>query len=150
MLILKIISADKISSTLPKNSLINTDVLTKSIGFQNIPKVMTHYKRISKASFHIQDIKKNCFYNRGNYSTIPKRRRNTTPIKPTKYILHHDIFYSTRAAIVGIKCYIVIPSRTQRYTFTFSLKYLGEKSLLNVVHKCVATLGHRSSIMMAE
>ena len=61
MLILKISSADKIISTLPKNASINIDVLAKSIGFQNIPKVMTHYKRISKASFHIQDLRKNCF-----------------------------------------------------------------------------------------
>ena len=111
---------------------------------------MKYYKGISKASFHIQDLENDFFQDRGNYSTIPKRRRNTTPIKPTNDVCHYDICYDAGTVIGGIKYFIVFTLRTQRYTFAFSLKDLGEESLLNTVHKFVAILGHIPSRMIVD
>ena len=40
--------ADKVSSTISKTTSINIDTLLKTIGFQNVPKVLKHYKNVSK------------------------------------------------------------------------------------------------------
>lgn len=74
----KISLVGKVSSTLPNTSSISIGILVTSIGFQNEPKVVKHYKGIAKDLFHIQNLENNCFQDRGNY---------TTPIKATNDVL---------------------------------------------------------------
>ena len=50
--------ADKVSSTISKTTSINIDTLLKTIGFQNFPKVLKHYKLHPKitSTFKILDV----------------------------------------------------------------------------------------------
>ena len=79
---------------------------------------MKHYKGIAEDLFHIQSLGNDCFQDRGNYSTIPKCRRNTTPIKPTHDVWHYDICYGAGVAIGEIN---ILSSLNQKLNDTFSL-----------------------------
>ena len=65
--------ADKVSSIISNTTSINVDILLKIIGFQNIPKILKHYKDVTQNSFHIQNLDRNVTVDRGSMATMNKK-----------------------------------------------------------------------------
>ena len=65
--------ADKVSSIISNTTSINVDILLKIIGFQNIPKILKHYKDVAQNSFYIQNLDRDVILDRGSMATMNKK-----------------------------------------------------------------------------
>ena len=93
-------------------------------------KVLKHYKIVAQNTIHINDLGKNQMKDMGEFSTMNKRRHNTTPLIPNDEVWHYDIAYGTGTTIGSIRYVLLITGRHNRYTYEFPLKSLKCESSL--------------------
>ena len=143
--------SDRISSTLPSNISLNLDVLHKTVGFQNIQKVITHYKETAMDNLHIQYLGRDPIHDRGIHAMKPKKQSNKKPLQiPDDDVWHYDIAYGIGTSIGGIKYALVITGRANRYTFLYPLTDMKDTIILLAMKHFVAQLGRKPRKMYAD
>ena len=95
-----------VRSTRPNIVTYSSDMFQKAIGFSNFYKVLAKMKQISQPTLKINDLGQDPMQDLGEMDTIPKQRRNTTPLqRPERFgdVVHFDIFYGSGADISGYR-----------------------------------------------
>ena len=56
-------------------------LLKKTVRFQNMQKVIRHYKETEMENLHIQDLDRDPIHDRGIHETKPKKQSNKKPLQ---------------------------------------------------------------------
>lgn len=146
-------SKDRVSSTVPALVTMSSEMLQKCTGFRNITKITKLIKQHAAPTIDIQDLGRDPFLSRGEVATLPKSRRNTSPIpRPDTYgsIIHYDIGYGSGMSIGGYTHVLFLVDRATRKKFIYCLKSLHSSHILPAMSEFIKDLGCYPSKMLAD
>lgn len=147
----KILPKDRVSSTEPEMKFITTEFLQKSIGYRKIDQVLKTMQEVAKPTVTIRDTGKDPILSRGEVATLPKKKRNTTPLpQPDKNIYHYDIGYGKGRAIGNIHYVLFIVSRHTRHKYIYGLQNLTDTSITSALEQFVGEIGGIPDEMIAD
>ena len=128
--------ADRVSSTEPKKKTLTHDLLQQSIGFRAVERVIKQMTELAQPTINISDTGCDPFLSRGETATLPKKKRNTTPVpRPNQFgdIWHYDIVYGNGRAIGGFYYALLFVDRQSRFKLIEPLKNLDSKSIITAL-----------------
>ena len=126
-------SLDKVSSTKLKIKSFNRETLQKTIGYQNMIKVIKHCKLVSQNNIQINNLGQDPRKDMGNFSTMQQRCHNTISTKPTEEVWYYNLDYGTGTAIGSIRYVLLLIGRHNRYTYAFPLSSLKDECVLKTM-----------------
>jgi deoxyuridine 5'-triphosphate nucleotidohydrolase len=144
---------DRVPSSTPALVSMTSEMLQKCTGFRNIHKIMKLIKEHAAPTIDIQDLGRDPFLSRGEVATLPKSRRNTSPIpRPDVFgsIIHYDIGYGAGMSIGGYTHVLFLVDRATRKKFIYGLKSLHSSSICAVMQDFIKDLGCYPSKMLAD
>ena len=101
----------------------------------------------------IQDIGRDPFLSRGEVATLPKSRRNTSPLpRPDIFgsIIHYDIGFGSGMSIGGYTHVLFLVDRATRKKFLYGLKSLHHSDVCTAMKEFIKDLGCYPSKMLAD
>ena len=107
----------------------------------------------SKNNIIVRDTGKHPILSRGETATIPKYKRNTTPVpKPSEYgrIWHYDIVYGNGRAIGGIYYALFFVDRHSRQKHTIGLQNLQKETLQRAIKTFIRKVGFYPDEIIAD
>jgi deoxyuridine 5''-triphosphate nucleotidohydrolase (dut) len=144
---------DSVSSTIPALVTMSSEMLQKCTGFRNITKITKLIKQHAAPTIEIQDLGRDPFLSRGEVATLPKSRRNTSPVpRPDTYgsVIHYDIGYGSGMSIGGYTHVIFLVDRATRKKFIYGLKSLHSSHIVPAMREFIKDLGCYPSKMLAD
>ena len=126
-------SLDKVSSTKLKIKSFNRETLQRTIGYQNMIKVIKHCKLVSQNNIQTNNLGQDPMKSMGNFSTIQTRYHSTISIKPTKEVWYYYIAYCVGTAIGSIRHILLLTGKHYRYTYEFPLSSLKDECVLKTM-----------------
>ena len=84
-------------------------------------------KQVAQPTLKINDISQDPMRDPGEMNTMPKQRRNTTPLQqPERFgdVVHFDIVYGFGTAICGYRYTLWFADRRSKHIEQYPLKYL--------------------------
>ena len=131
----------------------NWDLLQKSIDFMNMKVVINYIKEVALDTIIIPNLGWNPSHDRGEVATLPKRKRNNTPLpRPPRVsnIIHYDIAHSICTAIGGVRYVLVLIDKASTHIYEYGLKTLKPQSLLQAMKTFINDIGCKPSEMRAD
>jgi hypothetical protein len=110
-------------------------------------------KQHAAPTIEIQDLGRDPFLSRGEVATLPKSRRNTSPIpRPDVFgsIIHYDIGYGAGMSIGGNTHVLFLVDRATRKKFIYGLKSLHASSIQAAMQDFIKDLGCYPAKMLAD
>jgi deoxyuridine 5'-triphosphate nucleotidohydrolase len=144
---------DRVPSSVPALVSMTSEMFQKCTGFRNIHKIMKLIKEHAAPTIDIQDLGRDPFLSRGEVATLPKSRRNTSPIpRPDVFgsIIHYDIGFGAGMSIGGFTHVLFLVDSATRKKFIYGLKNLHESSIRTVMQDFIKDLGCYPSKMLAD
>lgn len=127
--------------------------MQKSVGFMNMSLVLKHLDTIALDTILVPNLGRNHITDRGEISTLPKRRRNTSQqLRPDNIgdTVHYDIAHGTGSAIGGIRYVLVLIDKASTHLYKYGLKTLKEQSILQAMASFINDIGCKPTIMRAD
>ena len=118
----------------------------KSIGFCNVDKLIAKMKQFAQPTLKINDFGQDPMQDPGEMSTMPKKRRKTTPLQqPERFgdVVHFDILYGYRTAIGGYQYTLWFVVRRSKYIEQYPLKSLESDKLIKSLRLFRRDMGDR-------
>ena len=137
---------DRVSSTRPKVITYYSDVFQKAIGFCNFDKVLAKMKQVAQPTLKINYFGQDPMQDPGEMSTMPKKRRKTTPLQqPERFgdVVHLDILYRYGTAIGGYQYTLWFVDRRSKYIEQYPLKSLESDKLIKSLRLFRRDMGDR-------
>jgi len=102
------------------------DQMRKMFGFRNIQSILAELKQTTQ-NLHVSTTDNEPIIDLGEVSTIPKPRRNTTPLNlPEKFgdLIHMDILFGSGTSIGGYRYALFLVDRATRQKFAYPMRSL--------------------------
>jgi len=120
-------SVDKPSSSLPQVITFSEDLLRASVGFRRIDSLKQHLSDLYHPTIWLDSLPADAILDEGHYATLPKKNRNTVPVKrPVSFgdVVHMDIVFSPEVSIGNIHYGLLFSDRYSRMTYIYPLQNL--------------------------
>jgi len=144
---------DRVPSSTPALVSMTSEMLQKCTGFRNINKIIKLIKQHAAPTIDVQDIGRDPFLSRGEVATLPKSRRNTSPVpSPDTYgsVIHYDIGFGSGMSIGGYTHVLFLVDRTTRKKFIYGLKSLHSTHICSAMSEFIKDLGCYPAKMLAD
>jgi deoxyuridine 5''-triphosphate nucleotidohydrolase (dut) len=144
---------DRVPSSAPALVSMTSEMLQKCTGFRNITKITKLLKEHAAPTIDIHDLGRDPFLSRGEVATLPKSRRNTSPVpRPDVYgsIIHYDIGFGSGMSIGGYTHVLFLVDRATRKKFIYGLKSLHHQDIRTAMKEFIKDLGCYPSKMLAD
>ncbi len=118
---------DKPSSSLPSRMTFTEDSIRASVGFRRIDTIKRHLKTLYRDTVSLDKLPPDAVLDIGDYATIPKAPRNTTPVtRPAGFadVIHMDIVFGPDIAVGNVHYGLIFTDRYSRMSYMYPLKNL--------------------------
>ena len=130
------LSCDQVNSTRPKVITYSSDVFQKALSFRNVDKVLAKVKQVAQPTVKINDLGRDPMRYPGDMATMPKQRRNTTPLqRPERFgdVVHFDILYGSGTSIGGYRYALWFVDIRFKHIEQYPLNYLSSDEILKAL-----------------
>ncbi len=120
-------SVDKPSSSIPQVLTFSEDLLRASVGFRRIDSMKQYLHDLYQHTIRLDSSPADAVLDAGNYATLCKKNRNTTPVKcPMSFgdVIHMDIVFGPEVALTNTHYGLIFTDRYSQMTYMYPLQNL--------------------------